>query len=61
MTTAGLAAWWRAREEARARMRVAPEDGELIVTIDRPPAGAALSVFRPAEGWTVHPFEEATR
>ncbi|MGZ4150662.1 MAG: hypothetical protein ACXVQJ_11510 [Actinomycetota bacterium] len=61
MTTAALAAWWRAREEARARVRVAPEDGGLVVTLDEPPAGTALSVFRPAEGWTVHPFEEASR
>jgi peptidoglycan/xylan/chitin deacetylase (PgdA/CDA1 family) len=61
MTTAGLAAWWRAREEARTRMRVTPEDGGIVVTLDEPPPGAALSVFRSGEGWTAHPFEEATR
>ena len=60
MTTAGLAAWWRAREQARTRMRVQPRDGEIVVSLDAPPTGTALSVFRPGEGWTVHPFEEAS-
>ncbi len=62
MTTAGLAAWWRAREEARTRMRVTPVGDGAVVTLDAaPPAGATLSVFRPGEGWTAHPFEEASR
>jgi len=60
MTTAQLAGWWSARETAFTRLRISEDDGAAVVELDEPPSGVALSVFRPGEGWTLHPFEEAT-
>jgi hypothetical protein len=45
LTTAGLAAWWRAREAAVDRLSWRVDGGELTVTLDDPPEGATLALF----------------
>jgi hypothetical protein len=60
MTTAELAGWWLAREVALSRLRISSGDGTAVVELADPPPGAMVSVFRPSEGWTQYPFEEAT-
>lgn len=60
MSAAALAGWWRAREDAIARLRWRLDDGALRVRLDDPPAGTTLALFSPDAGWTLEtPEEEA--
>ncbi|MBP1705352.1 MAG: hypothetical protein H6Q36_1091, partial [Chloroflexi bacterium] len=50
LTTAGLAAWWSAREVAIGRVAMRIEAGELVVELADPPPGTTLAVLEPAGG-----------
>ena len=47
LTTAGLAAWWRAREVTVGRLSWRVDDDALQVTIEDPPEGATLALLPP--------------
>ncbi|MGZ8623787.1 MAG: hypothetical protein ACXWYQ_06445 [Actinomycetota bacterium] len=58
MSTAELAAWWRARADAIGRLGWHLDGDRLCVRLDDPPPGAALAVFRPDAGWSVEPIRD---
>ena len=59
MTTAELARWWLAREEAVARMTCTIEEGRLVVDMPDAPAGATLTVRDPSGARTRVPLVPA--
>jgi len=50
LTTAGLAAWWSAREAALGRLAWRLDSGELAVELPDAPPGTTLAVLGPAGG-----------
>jgi len=50
LTTAGLAAWWSAREAALGRVALRVDSGELVIEVADPPPGTTLAVLDPAGG-----------
>ena len=50
LATAGLAAWWSAREAAVGRLASRVDSGELVVELADPPPGATLAVLEAAGG-----------
>jgi hypothetical protein len=50
LTTAGLAAWWNAREAALGRLSWRIESGELVVELEEAPPGTTLAVLQPVRG-----------
>ena len=59
MTTAALADWWLAREEAVARMTSTAEGGRLVVDIPGPPEGTTLIVRESGGAHTLIPLVAA--
>lgn len=64
LTTAGLAEWWLAREQAISGLQWRSEDGCLKVNLAEPHAGMTLAVLRPRmepepTTWTLLPMETA--
>lgn len=50
LTTAGLAAWWSAREVALSRLSWRIESGDLVVRSHDVPPGTSLAVLGPVDG-----------
>ena len=50
LTTAGLAAWWSAREAALGRLTSRIGSDGLVVELAEPPPGTTLAVLEPAAG-----------
>jgi len=50
LTTAGLAAWWSAREAAVGRLSWRIDSGDLVVELDDAPPGTTLAVLGPVDG-----------
>ena len=50
LTTAGLAAWWSAREMALDRLSWRIDSGDLVVELHDAPPGTSLAVLGPVDG-----------
>jgi hypothetical protein len=50
LTTAGLAAWWSAREAAVGRLSWRIDSGDLVVELDDAPPGTTPAVLGPVDG-----------
>ena len=50
LTTAGLAAWWSAREAAVGRLSWRIDSGDLVVELHDAPPGTTLAVLDPVDG-----------
>jgi hypothetical protein len=50
LTTAGLAAWWIAREAALGRLSWRTDSGDLVVELHDAPPGTSLAVLEPVDG-----------
>lgn len=61
VSTAGLTDWWLAREAALSRLALRMDGDRLVASLENPPPGTTLALYRPDAGWTYEPLEEDPR